>query len=128
MTSIHITVEDEDGNRYSLDDYRLDFGDVPMGDLSQRRMVILHNTARQATNITIECVAHPTGQVGSAVDTYEAAKLSFDSEGPFTSNILTLGSMSPGEAKDLWILWPIAEDALPGWGVFALRVTGTVNL
>ena len=128
MTSIHIIVEDEDGNRYDLDNYRLDFGDVQMGDLSQRRKVILHNTSRTATDITITCVAHPTAQVGSAADTYNAAKLSFSSEGPFTSNTLTLGSMSPSEAIDVWMLWPIPVEALPGWGVFALKVTGKVDL
>lgn len=128
MGSIHIVIEDSDGNVYSLDDYRLDFGDVQMGDLTQRRRVIIHNTNRASTDIVITCVAHPTGQVGSPTDTYNAAKLSFDSEGPFTSNTVTIAAMSPGEAKDLWMLWPIPLDALPGWGVFALQITGKVDL
>ena len=126
--SIHVIVEDSSGNRYDLDDYRIDFGDVQMGDLTQRKKVIIHNTARQTTDVVIECVAHPTGQVGSAQDTYEAARLAFSSEGPFDSNIITVGTMSPSEAKDLWILWPITTESLPGWGVFALKVTGKVNL
>ena len=128
MASIHPTIEDTYGNIYSLDDYRIDFGDVQLGDISQRRKVIIHNTNRSAIDVEIECVAHPTGQVGSAVDTYDAAKLSFDEEGPFVSNKITIGAMSPSEAKDLWIFWPISIDALPGWGVFALQVTGQVNL
>jgi hypothetical protein len=106
----------------------IDFGDVQMGDMNQRRKVIIHNTQRSATGVLVECVAHPTGQVGSPQDTYEAALLSFDSEGPFVSNSLLIGIMSPGEAKEVWVKWPIDMDALPGWGVFALKVTGTVNL
>jgi len=127
-TSIHVIVEDQDGNQYSLDDYRIDFGDVQMGDITQRRKVIIHNTNRQATEVEVECIAHPTGQVGSPQDTYEAARLAFDQEGPFTSNKITIGTMSPNATQDLWIYWPISEESLPGWGVFALKVTGKVNL
>ena len=128
MTSIHVIVEDSDGNRYTLDDYRIDFGDVEMGDLSQRRKVTIHNTSRSATDVNVKCVAHPTGQVGSPADTYEAAKLAFDQEGPFISNEIYIGTMSPNQTRDIWIYWPIQLDSLPGWGVFALEVTGVINL
>ena len=126
--SIHFEIEDEYGQVYDLDTYRIDFGDVQMGDISQRRRVILKNSPRAAANVELECVAHPTGQVGTPEDTYEAARLDESSEGPFTSNKLTIGHMSPNESKEIWIKWPISAESLPGWGVFALKATGTVNL
>lgn len=127
-SSIHVTIQDEYGGVYTLDSYRIDFGDVMLGDISQKRRVIVHNTNRAAIDIEIECIAHPTGQVGSPADTYEVARLDLDSEGPFASNKVVIGAMSPNESVDLWIKWPIGIESLPGWGVFALEATGQVNL
>ena len=124
--SIHVTLIDDVGQVYDLLTYLIDFATLQWGEVKKIR-VRLKNTDRIVTGIEIKFIPHPTAQVGSAEDTYEAALLSDNELGPFVP-VFNIGSMSPNEEKYLWLQWSIPPDALPGWGQYAVQVTGVVDL
>ncbi len=124
--SIHVTLIDNAGGIYNLTTNLINFATLQWGETKKIR-VILKNTNRITTGIEIKFVAHPTAQVGSAEDTYESALLSDNELGPFVP-VFNVASMSPNEEKHLWLQWSIPPEALPGWGQYAIQITGVVDL
>lgn len=125
--TIQVWFEDDLENRYNLTDAPIDFGEMQRGETKLIK-VVLQNTDRVQTGITVKLVAHPTAQVGPAEDTYDKAKISFNEGGPFTTNELSIASMSPNEEREVWIQWGIVDDTLPGDAQFAIESRGTVNI
>ena len=124
--SIHVILIDDVGAEYDLTSNLINFATLQWGETKTIR-VKLKNTARITTGIEIKFVAHPTAQVGAAEDTYDAALLSDSETGPFVP-VFNIASMTPNQEKYLWLRWSIPPDALPGWGQFAVQVTGVVDL
>ena len=124
--TIHVTLIDDLDNEYTLLTNLVDFATLQWGETKKIR-VKLKNTSRATTSIQIKFIPHPTAQVGSAEDTYESALLSDSETGTFVP-VFNIASMSPNEEKFLWLQWSIPMDALPGWGQYAVQVTGVVDL
>lgn len=128
--SIEVVFKDPDtGLAYDLTwPNSIPFGKFQLGE-TKKVKVILKNTdaARNCKDVSVEPIMHPTDQVGTAEDTYDACDLSTDEAGPFVKP-LVVGTMPPSGEQDVWIRWVIAPEALPGYGFFALKATGEYDL
>lgn len=116
--------QDELGVEYDLLTNLIDFEKLVRGT-TEKVMVVLKNqdAGRVCNNVVLTPIAHPTAQLGTAEDTYEATDLSLSESGPFSSP-LNISSVPPNSETDIWIRWDIAEGALPGIGQFAVQAEG----
>ena len=124
MSGLSLIFQDELGVEYDLLTNLIDFEKLVRGT-TEKVMVVLKNqdAGRVCYNLVLTPIAHPTNQLGTAEDTYEATDLSLSESGPFNSP-LTIGSVPAGSETDIWIRWAIAAGALPGYGQFAVQAEG----
>lgn len=127
--SIAILIQDpETLNYFDLEDNKIDFQKFALGDTKKVKVRIVNQDEnRPLKNAVANTVPHPTQQTGTAEDTYDACYLALDEAGPWFKPI-NLGTIYHATPKDLWLAWYIAPDALPGYGIFALHVTGEYEL
>jgi hypothetical protein len=116
--------QDELGVEYDLLTNLIDFEKLVRGT-TEKVMVVLKNQdiGRLCNNIVLTPIAHPTNQLGTAEDTYDATDLSLSESGPFSSP-LNIAILAPNSETDIWIRWAIAPGALPGDGQFAVKAEG----
>ena len=122
-----IVLEDSLGNQYDLSSSLIAFGEVTLTE-EAKVAVILHNIAGEPVeNVQLQCLAHPTAQVGKAQDTYDATEISLDELTGYVK-ILDIPYMSTDEKVIIWLRWTIPATAIPGYGQFAIKVTGEMIL
>jgi len=115
-------------NYFDLENFLIDFGKLELQASEKVHIIIVNNDVnRNLKNVELNTVAHPTRQTGTAMDTYEACLMSTEEAGTFTRP-LNIGTIGPGAQKDVWLRWTIAQQALPGYGVFAIYGTGEYDL
>lgn len=122
--TINLIIQDEDDVPYDLDTYLIDFGRIRPGEALEK-MVVLKNVGFTIEDLELQCVAHPTSQVGLPESTYEAATLSLSESGTYYE-VLEISSVGPNIETDIWIKWAIPPEALPGSSRFALKARGKV--
>lgn len=122
--ALDLQIKDEDGNVYTLLTYLVNFGRLAPG-IVKKVKVILVNVGFTTENIKMECVAHPTSQIGLPENTYEVADLSLDEAGPFL-NVLPVPTMAPNAQVPIWVRWSMPAGVLPGAAQFGLKAEGKV--
>ena len=124
MSGLSLIFQDELGVEYDLLTNLIDFEKLVRGT-TEKVMVVLKNqdVARLCNNVVLTPIAHPTDQLGTAEDTYDATDLSLSESGPFSSP-LVIALLGPNSETNIWIRWAVAEGALPGDGQFAVQAEG----
>lgn len=125
--SISIVFEDGSGNIYGLIADVLGVGLIRLREEKIVPVYLKNMTIDTCTDITVEAIAHPTNQVGSAAETYDAVQFGLTIAGPWF-DILDIASMIGGELKLIYMNWTMPEEAIPGLGQFAIEVKGDMSL
>ena len=125
--AISVVIEDTDGNLHELLSNLIDFERIRLQEEKVEEIVIHNRTGYIANDISIQAVAHPTAQIGNAIDTYLATLLGETESGPWY-NIINITTMGVNEKITLYVNWTVPASALLGAGQFALEITGDVIL
>ena len=101
MSNASFKLLDDSDVAYDLLTYLIDFGRMARGLVVKRRVRLL-NVGFTAQNVELQCVPHPTAQVGLPQDTYQVAALSTSEDGTYVP-VLTLPTLLPNSKTDIWI-------------------------
>lgn len=121
-----LVFQDSLGVEYDLTNRLIDFATLQWGE-SKVIKAVLKNDSRTTEQITVKAVAHPTAQLGAAIYTYGACVLSLDESGPYVP-IVTIGTMSPLQEKDIYIKWTMPDGTVPGYARFAVKAEGVTQI
>lgn len=120
-----VVFEDGDGVLFDLTTRLISFERIKLREVKYAAVVIKNRSGSVVKNVVADTTAHPTAQLGSASETYNATELSLEKYGTY-GRPLTIGDMAIDESKLAWLRWSMPEKAIPGYGQFAIRVTGDV--
>lgn len=125
--SISIIFTNGAGGVYKLITDLYDYGRMRLREEKIEPIYLKNETDKIVRDITVEAVAHPTLQSGTADETYDVVEIGEGETGPWF-NILSIPLMSVGEEKLIWMKWTMPEAAIPGVGIFAIQCIGDVDL
>lgn len=125
--AISVIIEDPDGNLHEILSNMIDYERIRQQEEKVEEIVIHNQTGYVVNDLTIQAVAHPTAQKGTAANTYLATLLGETDIGPWY-NIINITTMSVNEKITLYVNWTIPASAFLGAGQFALEITGDVIL
>ncbi len=125
--AISVVIEDTDGNLHELLNNLIDFNRIRQGEEKVEEIIIHNRSGRNVNDISIQAVAHPTAQIGNAINTYLATLMGATSSGPWY-NIITIPTMSVNGKVTLYVNWTVPASSMLGAAQFALEITGDVIL
>lgn len=124
MMSLNLVIQDESDVPYSLLTRLIDFLRIRPSE-TLKKMIVLKNVGFTTEDITLQCIAHPTAQVGLPENTYEAATLSLTESGTYYEKLL-VGTKGPDVETNIWIKWAMPPEILPGGAQYAIKARGKV--
>jgi len=105
------------------------FGKVQLGETKKTAVLLKNNDAnRPCKDILISAVAHPTDQMGPAIETFEACKFCLTESGIYTPTLTLPTPLNAGGTIIIWVEWIVQDEAIPGYMKFAIKVTGEYDL
>lgn len=123
--SISVVFTDGDGVEYDLTTRLINFERMRLREEKRIAIILKNRSGNVVNNVVVNAVAHPTAQLGNAAETYNAMAFCLEQYGTFVKP-LSVGTMGIDEEKTLWLKWSMPETAIPGYGQFAIEVTGDV--
>lgn len=102
----------------------ISFGKMQIDEMKKINVLVINqDTNRACNNVIITPVPHPTEQLGTKEDTYDACTLCLSESGTFVSPI-NIGNIPAGGSISLWIKWDLPAGCNPGYGFYAVKAEG----